>query len=148
MGCWICLGYFFRFTISIDLFVSPNIFESLLNVNPAHKFLFKVCTTSIAFSVRPVQISQQGYHSNVCHVALRFWLTLGRSLHYFMVVLLLTLKILFLLWMALNATLWHIFVEHTIIVILMGVTAKYSFATVPLTSPTECSSQIIVYKLF
>ena len=124
-GCRICFGYFFRFTISIDLFVSSNIFESLLNVNPAHKFLFKVCTTSIAFSVRPVQIWQQEYHSNVCHVALRFWLTLGKSLHYFMVVLLLTLNILFLLWMALNTNLWYIFMEHTIVVILMAVTAKY-----------------------
>ena len=112
-GCRICFGYFFRFTISIDLFVSPNIFESLLNVNPAHKFLFKVCTTSIAFSVRPVQIWQQEYHSNVCLVALRFWLTLGKSLHYFMVVLLLTLNILFLLWMALNTNLWHISLWNT-----------------------------------
>ena len=26
-GCWICLGYFFRFTYIVDLFSSPNIFE-------------------------------------------------------------------------------------------------------------------------
>ena len=27
MGRWICLGYFFRFTFTIDLFSSPNIFK-------------------------------------------------------------------------------------------------------------------------
>ena len=27
-GCWICLGYFFRFTFSIDFFISPSIFEN------------------------------------------------------------------------------------------------------------------------
>ena len=125
VGCWICLGYFFRFTFSIDFFVSPNIFENLFNVNLAYKVLFKVCTRSIAFSVGTVHIWQQGYHNNFCHVALRFWLTLGRPLYYFMVVLLLTLSILFLLWMPLNATLWLIFVKHQIVVILMGVTAKH-----------------------
>ena len=38
----------------------------------------------------PVQIWQQGYHNNVYHFVLKlwlFWLTLGRSLHYFLVFL-------------------------------------------------------------
>ena len=26
-GCWICLGYFFRFTFIVDLFSSPNIYK-------------------------------------------------------------------------------------------------------------------------
>ena len=62
----------------------------------------------------PVQIWQQGYHNNVYHFVLKlwlFWLTLGRSLHYFLVFLFLTLNILCLLWMSLNATFWHIFVK-------------------------------------
>ena len=47
----------------------------------------------------------KGYQKNVCHVVFKFWLTWGRSLHYFLVLLLLTLNILYLLWMSLNATL-------------------------------------------
>ena len=27
-GSWICLGYFFRFKFSIDLFISPSIFKN------------------------------------------------------------------------------------------------------------------------
>ena len=85
-----------------------------MNVNSAHKCLFKVYTRSMALGVGPFQISQQGYHSNVCHVVLRFRLTLCRSLQYFLVLLLLTLNILCLLWMSLNSTLRYIFVEHQI----------------------------------
>ena len=94
MGCGICPGYFFKFTFSIDLFISPKIFKNRLNVYSAHKCLFKVYTRSIALGVGPVQFWQQGYHNNVCHVVLRFWLTLGRSLHYFLFLLLLNLNIL------------------------------------------------------
>ena len=118
-----------------------------MNVKPARKCLFNVYTRSIALGVVPVQIWQQGYHSNVCHVILRFWLVLGRSLHYFLIFLLLTLNIICLLWMSLNATLWYIFIEHQISVIFLGVIAKHWFSTVSMTSPMGCSSQIIVYKL-
>ena len=48
-----------------------------------------------------------------------FWLTLGRSLHFFLVLLLLNLNISIV-----NATLWHIFVENQKGVIFMGVVAK------------------------
>ena len=113
--------FFFRFTFSIDLFISPNIFKNVCS--SSHKCLFKVYTRSIALGVGAVQIWQHVYHSNVCHVVLKFWLTLGRSLYYF---LLLTLNILCLFWMSLNATLWHIFVENQIGVIFMGVVAKIS----------------------
>ena len=105
-GCWICLAYFFRFTFSIDLLIFPNFFTNYLNVNSALKCLFKVYTRTIGLGVGSVQIWQQAHHNNVCHVVLRFWLTLDRSLHYFLVLLLLTLNILCLLWMSLNATLW------------------------------------------
>ena len=64
-------------------------------------------------------------------VILRLWLTLGRSLCCFLVLLLLTLYILCLFGMSLNATLWHIFVEHQMGVIFIGVVAKHYFATVP-----------------
>ena len=46
-----------------------------------------------------MSVWQQGYHNNVCHVVWMFWLTLGRSLHFFLVLLLLTLNIICLLWM-------------------------------------------------
>ena len=83
-----------------------------MNVNSAHKCLFKVYTRSITLGVGPVQIWEQGYQNNVFNVVLRVWLTLTRSLHYFLVLLLLTFNILCLLRMSLNATLWHIFVEQ------------------------------------
>ena len=79
-----------------------------MNVNPAHKCLFKAYTWSYALAVWPGQIWKQGYHNNVCHFVLRFWLTLYWSLHYFLV-------------FSLNATLWHIFVEHQIGIIFKGV---------------------------
>ena len=44
--------------------------------------------------------------------------------------------------MSLNATLWYTFVEHQIGDIFMGVVAKYYFATMSMTSPMGCSSQI------
>ena len=78
-----------------------------MNVNFAHNCLFKVYTSSIALCMGPVQISY-GYNNNFCHVVLRLWLTLGRFLHYFLVLSLLTLNILNLLWMSLNATLWFL----------------------------------------
>ena len=119
------LQVFFQIYIYYRPFISPNILKDQLNVNSAHKCLFKVYTRSIALSVGLVQIWYQGYHNNICHVLLRFWLTLGRSLHYILVLLLLTLNILYLLWVSLNATLWHIFVEHQIGVIFIGVVAKH-----------------------
>ena len=64
-------------------------------------------------------------------------LTMGRFLHYFLVLLLLTLNILSL-WMSLNATFRHIFAEHQIGVIFMEVFAKHYFATVPMTSHISC----------
>ena len=85
--------------------ISPSIFKNWLNINYAHKCLFRVYTRSNALGVRPGQIWQQGYHNNACHVAFSFSLTWGRSLYYFLVLLLLTLNILCLLWMSLNATL-------------------------------------------
>ena len=97
--------------------------------------------------VGPVQIWQQGYQNKICDIVLKFWLTLGRSLHYFLVLLSLTLNILCFLWMSLNATLWHNFGEHQIGVIFMRVVAKHYFATLPVTRPLGCSSHIIIYKL-
>ena len=138
---------FFRFTFSIDLFISPNSFKNWFNVNSAHRCLFEVYTKSTALGLGPVQSWQQEYSNNVSYVVFRFWLTLGWSLHYFLALLLLTLNILCLLWMSLNATLWHIFVKHQIDIVLMGVVAKHKFATVPMISPMECSSQIFVWKL-
>ena len=109
-GCWICLGYSFRFAFGIDPFISPKVFNSMST--PHTKCLFNVYTGSIALGVGPIQIWQQGYHNNVCFVILKFWLTLGWSLHYSLELLLLTLNVRCLLWMSLNATLWHIFVER------------------------------------
>ena len=45
-----------------------------------------------------VSVLQQGHHNNICIVLWMFWLTLGRSLHFFLVLLLLTLNIICLLW--------------------------------------------------
>ena len=118
-----------------------------MNVNSAHKCLFKADTISIALGVRPVQIWQQGHQSNFCHIVLKFWLTLGRPLHYFLVLLWLTLNILVLLWMSLNSTLWHNFGEYQIGVIFMRVVAKHYFATLLMTRPMECFSHVIMYKL-
>ena len=42
-----------------------------------------------------MSVWQQGYHNNVCHVVWMFWLTLGRSLHFFLVLLLLIFNIKF-----------------------------------------------------
>ena len=61
-GCWICLGYFFRFTFIINHFSSPNIFKLMER---------QLCTQ--------MSVWQQGYNNNVCHVVWMFWLTLGRS---------------------------------------------------------------------
>ena len=49
--------------------------------------------------------------------------------------------------MSLDATLWHIFEEHQVGIVFMGVFAKDWFATVPVTSPIGCSSQTFVYNL-
>ena len=56
-------------------------------------------------------------------------------------------NIICLLQMLLNVTLKHIIVERQVDVIFMGFFAKYQFATVPMTSPMGCSSQIFVYEL-
>ena len=77
-GSWICLGYFFRFTLSIDLLISRNLFKNQLNFNSAHKCLFKEYIGSIALGVGPVWIWQQGNQNNVCNVVSRFWLPLWR----------------------------------------------------------------------
>ena len=84
------------------LYILYNVYNVYINVY----------TGSIALGVRPIQIWQQGYHNHVCFVVLKFWLTLGRSLHYVLVLLLLTLNVRCLLSMSLNATLWHVFVER------------------------------------
>ena len=70
-----------------------------------------------------VPVWQQRFHNNFCHVVWMFWSTLSKSLHHSLVLLLLTLNIICLLWISLNATLWHIFVEHQKNVIFMGVIA-------------------------
>ena len=56
-------------------------------------------------------------------------------------------NILCLLKMLLNATLWHIFVEHQVHVTFIGVFVKHCFAIVPMTSPMGRSSQIFVHNL-
>ena len=66
-----------------------------MKVNSAWKCFFKIYTRSIALGVGPVQIWQQGYHSNACHFILMFRLTLGRPFHYFLVLSLLNLRIYF-----------------------------------------------------
>ena len=69
--CWICLGYFFRFTFIIDPFSSPNYFKYQWYVNSAHKYLFDTrdsTTAGIPFKFF-------------------FWLNLGRSLHFFLILL-------------------------------------------------------------
>ena len=65
--------------------------------------------------MRPAQIWQQRHHNKVSRVM--FSLTLGRPLHYFLVLLLLILNFLCLLWISLNATLRHISAEYQIGVI-------------------------------
>ena len=72
-----------------------------------------------------MSIKQQGYHNNVCHVVWMFWLTFGRSLHFFLVLLLLTFNLFDLYLFIVNATLWHIFVENQEGVIFMGVVENY-----------------------
>ena len=64
---------FFRFTI-IDLFLFLT-FSKLMER--------QFCTQ--------MSVWQQRYHNNVCHVIWMFWLTLDRSLHFFLVLFLLTL---------------------------------------------------------
>ena len=108
-GCWICLGYFFWFTIIMDLFSSPNILKYLME--------WQLCTQT--------SVWQQGYHSNVCHFIWMFWLTLDRSLHFFLVLVLFTLTLFIV-----NVSLWHIFVENQKGIIFIGVVAK-QFPTVP-----------------
>ena len=76
-----------------------------------------VCGTCPNLATR---ISQQ---CNSC--CLSFWLTLWRSLHYFLVFALLTLNILCLLQMSINSNLWYIFVEHQVRDIFMDVLAKH-----------------------
>ena len=130
-----------RFTFSIDLlflltFLKIN-WRSTLHTN----------TRRIALGVGPVQNWQHGNENNAFYIVLRFWLTLGRSLHFFLGLLSLTLNVLCLLWVSLNPALWQIFVEHQIGIIFMGVVAKHLFSTVPRKSPLGCSSQIIIYKL-
>ena len=58
-----------------------------------------------------------------------FWLTLGRSLHFFLVILLFIV----------NANLWPLYVEDQKVFIFMGVVA--------IIRPMGCSSEIFVYKL-
>ena len=72
--CWICLAYFFQ----LYIYYRPFFLLTFLNIN----FVW-----------------QHGYHNNVRHIVWIFWLTLGRSLHFFLVLLLLTLNMICLLWM-------------------------------------------------
>ena len=55
-----------------------------MNVNSAHKCLFKVYTRSIALGVRPVQIWQQGYHNNVCHGHFEVMVNFGQVFELFL----------------------------------------------------------------
>ena len=73
-----------------------------------------------------------------------FWclVNFGQAFAPFLLLLFFTLNIFCLLWMSLNATLWYIFVKHQIDVIFMEVVAKHYIATVPITSPMGCSSQM------
>ena len=84
-GCWIFFGYFIRSAFIIDLLFLITFLK--INVNSSNKCLFKLYTRSITLGVGPVQIWQQGYHNKVCHVVLRFYLTLGKSLYYFLVLI-------------------------------------------------------------
>ena len=66
---------FFRFAFLVDHFL----LLTFLNINGMS-------------SVKSVW--QQWYHNNICHVAWMFRLTLGRSFHFFLVLLLLALNII------------------------------------------------------
>ena len=66
----------------------PDFFVLLFHF---HKSEYNVNNTLMGL----VQISQQRYHNNICHVVLRSWLILGKCLHYFLGYLLLTLNILY-----------------------------------------------------
>ena len=68
-----------------------------------------------------MSVWQQGYHNNVCHVVWMFWLTLGRSLHFFGTLIVDFEYYLFIV----NATLRHIFAENQKGVIFMEVVAKH-----------------------
>ena len=79
---------YFRFAFLVDHFL----LLTFLNVNGMS-------------SVKSVW--RQWYHNNVCHVAWTFRLTLGRSFHFFLVLLLLALNIICLLWILPNdISLW------------------------------------------
>ena len=109
-----------------------------MNIKSTHERLCKVYTRSITLGVRPVQIWQQGY------TTMRFGysgqvsaLLLGAFIVHF--------KWIFFVYCEchLNASLWHIFVEHQTGVIFMGAVAKHYFATVPVNSPMGCFPHIL-----
>ena len=88
--CYVVLNLsFFRFTSIINLF-----------------FLLAVLNINGTSTLHTQMTVWQAYHNNVCHVVWMFWLTLGTSLHFFLV-LLLTLNIICLLQMLLyDISLW------------------------------------------
>ena len=82
------LRVFFRFAFFVDHFL----LLPFLNINGMSSI---------------TSVWQQWYHNNVCHVVWMFRLTLGRSFHFFLVLLLLALNIICLLWILPNDTsLW------------------------------------------
>ena len=124
------LNLYWVFFSDLHLVETFLFFLTLLKINwmwTLTRQLFKVCTRSIALGVGPVQIWQHGYHSNVYHVVLRFWLPLGRSLYYFLVFLLLTLNIFCLLLISLDATFWNVSCYDDIIFNFFIFPCSYSF---------------------
>ena len=132
------MNLYSKTSIANTFFYFYYIRRIILRTRPPNQ---KFVARSITLGVGPVPIWQQEYQKNVCHVILRFWLTLGRSLHYFLVLLLLTLNILRLFWMSLNATLRHIFVEHhkgVIFIVIFATTASFLTFIILLQFLTQC----------
>ena len=109
-GCWICPGYFFRFTFIIDLFF----LLTFLNING---------TTTLHTNVSLTTGIPQHCLSCRLDVLVNFGKIFALFLGAFVVDFEYYLPIM-------NATLWHSFVENQKRVILMGVVAKHYFPTV------------------
>ena len=102
---WIFLGLLFLYTFFLLV--------TFLNINGTSTLLTNLCLTN----------------RDGCHGVWMFWLTLGRSLHFFLVILL----------SIVNANLWPLYVEDQKEFIFMGVVA--------IIRPMGRSSEIFVYKL-
>ena len=92
--CWIYLGCFFRFTISVG---RPFFLLTFLKINWRRTLHTIVCSRYKLETLHWVWDLPKFDNRDTITM---FYLTLGRFLNYFLVLLLLTLNILCLLWMS------------------------------------------------